>query len=86
MTKIYLIKTLKNDKINDRINDKINDLDKQIIAILQNNKYITIPELAKELNKSEPTIHRHLSYLISLNRIERIGSRKNGFWKIINNN
>lgn len=68
---------------NDKINDKINDLDEQIISILLDNKYITIPELAKELNKSEPTIHRHLSHLMSLNRIKRFGSRKNGFWEVI---
>lgn len=67
---------------NDKINDKINDLDEQIISILLDNKYITIPELAKELNKSEPTIHRHLSHLMSLNRIKDLAQEKTDFGKL----
>ena len=71
------------DKINDKIDDKIDDLDNNIIRKIKNNKYITIPELALELNKSEPTIHRHLDKMMKNKIIERIGSRKTGYWNII---
>ena len=68
---------------NDKINDKINELDKQIINLLKDNKYLNISELSKETNKSEPTIHRHLDKLCSLNYLKRTGSRKTGFWEVL---
>ena len=45
------------------------------------NKYITIPELAIKVNKSEPTIHRHIDVLVSKGYIKRVGSRKIGYWE-----
>ena len=72
-----------NDKINDKIDDKINDLDNQILKLIAENKYITIPELSKETQKSEPTIHRHLDSLTKLSIIRRVGSRKSGYWEKI---
>ena len=71
-----------NDKISDKINDKINLLDKKIIKLLSDNAYMTIPEIAKAVSKSEPTVHRHLNSLTSQNKIQRIGSRKSGYWKV----
>lgn len=64
-------------------NDKINDLDGQIIDLIIENKYITIPELSKKIMKSEPTIHRHLDNLVKLGIIKRVGSRKTGYWDIL---
>ena len=64
-------------------NDKINELDGQIINLLKDNKYLNIPELSKETNKSEPTIHRHLYKLYDLNFLKRTGSRKTEFWEVL---
>ena len=72
-----------NDKINDKKNDKIKSFDNEIIKMLKDNAYMTIPELANKLQKSEATIHRHLNALSDMGIIERIGSRKTGFWKVI---
>ncbi len=47
------------------------------------NAYMTIPEIAKAVSKSEPTVHRHLNTLMAENKIKRIGSRKNGYWKVL---
>lgn len=59
-----------NDKINhksqtenDKINDKINVLDDKILFEIRKNKYVTIPKLKDILDKSEPTIYRHLKKL-----------------------
>ena len=77
------------DGINDKINDKKkadsmkNTLDEIIIDILVANAYSTIPEIAKTTGKSEPTVQRHLKSLSDQMRIERVGSRKNGYWKIL---
>ena len=70
--------------LNDKINDKINDLDKTIMSKKKKNKYITIPELSKRINKSEPTIYRHLQLLMKKGLLKRMESRKAGYWEIIN--
>jgi ATP-dependent DNA helicase RecG len=76
-----------NDKINDKKNDKIksnkNNVDAKIVTLLKLNKYMTIPEVAEMIKKSEPTIHRHLDSLVSKKMIKRVGSRKTGFWEIL---
>ncbi len=68
---------------NDKINDKINPLDKEILVNIKDNKYITIPELAKITNKSEITVYRHLDSLMNQSMIKGIGSRKNGYLEIL---
>ncbi len=70
-----------NDKINDKINDKMNETDRKIVDTIKFNKYITISELVKEVNKSEPTVYRHIESLMKDNILSRVGSRKNGYWK-----
>lgn len=73
----------KNDKINDKTNDKINDKEKQILSVLMNNPNYTIPEISKITKISTATISRHLKQLQDKNIIERIGSNKVGYWKIL---
>ena len=63
--------------------DRLDKLDEEIINFLYFNENLTIPQLALKTGKSEPTIHRHLDYLASLNKIKRIGSRKKGYWKVV---
>jgi ATP-dependent DNA helicase RecG len=64
------------------LNDKINEIDKKIIAEMNDNKYVTIPELAIKIGKSEPIIHRHIDALVSKGIVKRVGSRKTGYWEI----
>lgn len=76
-----------NRKTINMINDnrpeyRINNLDDMIINSIKNNKYITIPELANIVNKSEITVHRHLNDLSKNGMVSRVGSRKTGYWKI----
>jgi ATP-dependent DNA helicase RecG len=78
----FIFKRKKDDKINDKIIDKKNNIDEAIIKYLIENCYLTIHELAISVSKSEPTIHRHLESLINKGTLERVGSRKNGFWKV----
>ena len=74
------------DRINDRINDKIirkrNQFDNELLGALKDNAYMTMPELAEKLKKSESTVQRHLNYLIDAGIVARIGSRKSGYWKV----
>lgn len=61
---------------------RISKLDDMIMNSIKNNKYITIPELANIVNKSEITVHRHLNDLSKNGMVSRVGSRKTGYWKI----
>lgn len=71
------------DKKNDRITIKGNPLDSEIIEAVKDNKYITIPELSVLTGKSEATIHRHLNCLSKVGKIKRVGSRKTGYWNLL---
>lgn len=76
-----------NRKTINMINDnrpeyRISNLDDMIINLIRNNKYITIPELARLVDKSEITVHRHLDDLGKKGMVSRVGSRKKGYWKI----
>jgi ATP-dependent DNA helicase RecG len=45
---------------------------------------VTYDELSKRLRKDRTTIRRNIQKLKEMNMIERIGSDKNGSWKIKN--
>lgn len=68
------------NKIEGRV---FSDREKEIIMIMNDNPNITIRELAKELKVSTTTIDTDLKKLRTDNVIERIGSYKTGFWKVI---
>ena len=72
-----------NDRINDKINDKINDLDKRILSEIRRNKFATISDIAAQLGKSYPTIYRHVRKLMDNGLVQRIESRKAGFWEVL---
>ena len=57
-------------------------LDRQIIEIMSDNAYVTIPEISKAIGVSIPTVNRHIKELANRDMIKRIGSRKAGYWKV----
>ena len=54
----------------------------QILDILRENPKITRDEIAQLLGKSQNTIKDHLARLKSINRVERIDSDRDGYWKV----
>ena len=68
---------------NDKINDKINDKEKQILIELMKNPNLTIPEINKITKISTATISRCLKQLQYKKLIERVGSNKSGYWKVL---
>ena len=72
-----------NEKKKDQITQKENLLDQKIINIVRENKYVTIPKLAKLTKKSEPTVYRHIDSLLKRGMIKRVGSRKTGYWELL---
>ena len=78
---VLLFKEKLND--NDTVNDTVNDRQKQIIETIRKQKSITIKELVVLFNVSRKTIMRDIKKIKDLKIIERIGSDKTGYWKII---
>jgi ATP-dependent DNA helicase RecG len=54
----------------------------QILDILRENQNLTRSEMAQLLGKSPNTIKDHLAALKSENRVERIGSDRDGYWRV----
>ena len=54
-----------------------------IIKAIRNNPNITISELEKETGLGHTAIQNNLNKMQALSVIERIGSRKTGYWKVV---
>lgn len=64
------------------INVGLNEIQKEILRLIAKNKNITQKEMSEELNITKRTIERNIMILKETNLVERIGSRKSGYWKI----
>jgi len=51
---------------------------------MKENQKSTKKQLSIKLKLSRGTVTRALSSLVKQNKIERVGSNKTGYWKIIN--
>jgi predicted HTH transcriptional regulator len=78
-----LKRDLKNDLKRDLKND---ETDKLILQLITYNKHISILEIAQQTKKGITFIKKRLAKLKQLNRIERIGPDKGGFWQLIMDN
>ena len=65
------------------VNKLLNKSQLSIIKAIRNNPNITIAELEKETKLGHTAIQNNLNKLQSLSVIERVGSRKTGYWKIL---
>lgn len=79
-----------NDTTNDTTNDTINDTIKttksesKVLKQIEKNNEITREQLVANTNLSDSTVARALKTLQEKGIIEREGSKKIGFWKILN--
>ena len=71
-----------NDTLNDTLSDTLSDRQKNILKLILQNGSITHELIAKELNISIETSKREIARLVKQNLIQRIGSSKNGSWRI----
>lgn len=67
----------------DPINDPITDEHIKLLDALRANPSATYAELAVLLNISSATVKRHIGQLKEQGRLQRAGSRKTGFWKVL---
>jgi ATP-dependent DNA helicase RecG len=72
-----------NVQINVQINKELTDAEQNIFNLIQNNEGISKAEMAVRIGKSEKTVQRIVASLIKKQVIEREGSNKSGFWKVL---
>ena len=60
----------------------IDDGSSWILDLLKNNPHSRVSDIAAESGKSVRTIYRSISELKNEGRIERVGSKKTGYWKV----
>jgi len=68
---------------NGGINDRVNELQIKITDLMEKFSNISVQKIEKETSVSRRTIENNIKALKENGFIERIGSRKNGHWKII---
>lgn len=62
---------------------KLNSRRQKILSEMRDNPNITIAELASFLSVSETSIENNLAFLRINGYIERVGSKKTGYWKVL---
>ena len=67
----------------DKIILKVGDDEKSVLEMLRNNPNLTIEELSLKISKSIRSSNRIIASLKAKQLIERIGSNKTGYWKVI---
>ena len=65
------------------INGEITENELTLLAIIKENPTATNSQISKLSGKSERTISRLLAMLKRKKLIERIGSNKSGYWKVL---
>ena len=65
------------------VNKLLNKSQLSIIKAIRNNPNITISELEKETGLGHTAIQNNLNKMQELSVIERVGSRKTGYWKVL---
>ncbi len=71
------------DTVNDTVIDTLKDTVKEVLKQIKHDTEITIVGLMKEVCVSRPTITRALAELKEKGYIERVGSDKTGYWKVL---
>ena len=65
------------------LNVGLNEIQLQILELIKENRNITQKEIALRLKTSSRTIERNISILKEMNKIERVGAKRFGYWKIL---
>ena len=76
----------KYSKVGDKLSDsslKLNATQRLILNEMQNNPNITQVQLMGIVGLGKTAIQRNVSHLRKNNYIERVGSNKNGYWKVL---
>ena len=70
-------------QVTEKVTEKVTDTDAKILELISENPSITTSKLADILSLTRKTISAHMKSLREKNIIERIGSDRKGYWKIL---
>ena len=70
------------DKVSDGVFDRVTDREKQLLMLLAEDPGYTKQALAEKIHVSKKTVGEYLKSLKDKGIIERVGSARNGYWKI----
>lgn len=71
------------DTVNDTVKLQIDTANDTVFSLITQDKNITANEISERLRISLSTVRRKIKELRNNGKIERIGSDKTGYWKII---
>jgi fido (protein-threonine AMPylation protein) len=71
------------DTVNDTVKPQIDTVNDTVFSLIRQNNKITAKEIGERLKMSLSTVRRKIKELRDNGKIERIGSDKTGYWKII---
>ena len=76
------------DKVSDKVGDKsniegLNETQSRILTAIRNNPNITKPQISILLGVGKTTVDNTITLLKKRGLIERIGSNKTGYWKVL---
>jgi Fic family protein len=77
-----LINNENKSNVGTNVGIKNNDLEKHLFQIIRSNPRITAKELAVAVSLTQRQVERTISKLKNKGKIERVGAKKNGYWKI----
>ena len=72
-----------NEKVNEGVNIHVNDRQKELLSYLVQDPGYTVSQLSEMMQVSRKTIAGYLKALKDKEIIERVGSARNGYWKVL---
>jgi ATP-dependent DNA helicase RecG len=61
----------------------LDDSSNKILILIQKTPTLTIRELSEELDISTRAVEKHINSLKKAGKLKRMGSRKEGWWKVV---
>jgi predicted HTH transcriptional regulator len=71
------------DTVNDTVKPQIDTVNDTVFSFIEQDNKITAKKIGERLKMSLSTVRRKIKELRDNGKIERIGSDKTGYWKII---
>lgn len=62
---------------------EINQNEQNVLSVLKENGKLTLEEVSDKIGRSLRTVKSIIKSLIEKKKIERVGSKKSGYWKVL---
>ena len=71
------------ERVTVKVTDKVTDKEQELLTLLEEDPGYTMPQLAERLSVSRKTVAARLKKLKDAGLIERVGSDRKGYWKLL---